>query len=149
MSRSRRESLARGTTEARSRDLFGRSKWYLIRYHRDVEAATTLRRARERAGLTLRALAARAGTSHTSLSAYESGAQVPRVDTFDRIVRAAGFEPELDLAPRPIDDDRIAKGEELVQVLVLAGQFPARHARRLRCPPFGPSDRRSRAHAAS
>lgn len=104
-----------------------------------MDAATTIRRARTAAGLTLRALAARAETSHATLSAYETGAKVPRVDTFDRIVRAAGFEPELELATRPADEDRVAKSEELVQVLLLAEQFPARHARTLRFPRLGPT----------
>jgi transcriptional regulator with XRE-family HTH domain len=104
-----------------------------------VDAATTLKRARARAGLTLRALAEAAGTSHTSLSAYETGAKVPRVDTLDRILGAAGFVPSVDLEARPAGEDRVAKGEELEQVLLLAEQFPARHSRTLRYPRFGPS----------
>jgi transcriptional regulator with XRE-family HTH domain len=102
-----------------------------------VDAATTLRRARAQAGLTLRSLAARAETSHATLAAYEHGTKIPRVDTLARIVRAAGFEAEVELAARPAGDDRDAKGEELVEVLLLAEQFPARHARTLRCPVFG------------
>jgi transcriptional regulator with XRE-family HTH domain len=104
-----------------------------------LTAATTLRLARRRAGLTLRALAERAGTSHSSLAAYESGSKVPRVDTLLRIVEAAGFVVEVDLAPRPPREDRVAKGEELAQALLLAAQFPARHARTLRFPVFGPA----------
>ena len=105
-----------------------------------MDAATTLRRARERASLTLRALAERAGTSHAALSAYETGAKVPRVDTLDRILRAAGFSPAVELAPRPAGEDREAKGRELVEALELAAAFPARHARRLAYPrfPVGP-----------
>lgn len=49
------------------------------------EAAGTLRRTRLAAGLSLRALAERAGTSHATLAAYESGRTIPRVDTLDRI----------------------------------------------------------------
>jgi transcriptional regulator with XRE-family HTH domain len=101
-----------------------------------VHAATAIRSARTRAGLTLRALAARAGTSGATLSAYETGAKIPRVDTLDRIVRAAGFAPELDLARRPPGEDREAKGAELVDVLLLAEQFPSRPARTLRYPRF-------------
>jgi transcriptional regulator with XRE-family HTH domain len=103
-----------------------------------VDAATTLRRARTRAGLTLRALAARAGTSDATLSAYETGAKIPRVDTLDRILRAAGFAPAVELSSRPSGDgDRVAKGAELVDVLLLAEQFPARQSRTLQCPVFG------------
>lgn len=95
--------------------------------------ASRLRLARTRAGLTLRALAERAGTSHTALAAYESGAKIPRVDTFERIMWAAGFESR-DVAVRPPGDDPVQKGEDLVDVLLLAEQFPARHSRTLPYP---------------
>jgi transcriptional regulator with XRE-family HTH domain len=103
-----------------------------------VDAARTLRRARLDAGLSLRALAGRAGTSHATLAAYEAGRQVPRVDTLDRILRAAGYATDIDVAPRPdaTDAERRAKGDELRQALDLAAMFPARHARRLRFPQF-------------
>lgn len=101
-----------------------------------MDAAATLRRARRRAGLTLRALAERAGTSHAALAAYESGAKVPRVDTLDRVLRAAGFTAEVRLAPAPAGPDRLARGQELVEALDLAGRFPARHAPSLAFPPF-------------
>lgn len=104
-----------------------------------MDAASLLRSARIESGLSLRQLAAAAGTSHATLAAYESGAKVPRVDTLVRILRAAGWAPRVDLARRAdaTDDERVAKGEELVAVLDLAAQFPARHARRLRAPVFG------------
>ena len=65
--------------------------------------------------------------------AYESGRKVPSVDTLGRLLRAAGFEPMVDLVPAP--DDR--RGEELIEALDLAAQFPARHSRTLRFPRFG------------
>lgn len=101
-----------------------------------MDAARTLRSARARSGLSLRALAERAGTSHATLAAYESGRVVPRVDTFVRVLRAAGFAAELELAPRPdaTRAEREAKGEELRQALELAAMFPARHAPRLTFP---------------
>ena len=104
-----------------------------------MEAARALRRARLDAGLSLRALAARAGTSHATLAAYESGRVVPGVDTLGRILRAAGFAMDISVSRRPdaTVEDRKAKGEELLQVLDLAAQFPARHARRLAFPPMG------------
>ena len=64
-----------------------------------MEAATLLRRARTGSHLTLRELASLAGTSHSTLSAYETGRKVPTVDTLDRIVRAAGLELVGELAP--------------------------------------------------
>jgi len=95
-----------------------------------------IRSARCRAGLTLRQLAARAATSHSALVAYESGRKSPRVVTLDRIVEASGFDQTVTLTRRAGDgaDDR---GRELLEVLELAAQFPARHARALRAPVFG------------
>jgi transcriptional regulator with XRE-family HTH domain len=84
----------------------------------------------------LRALAARADTSHSALSAYETGRKVPTVETLDRIVRAAGFELGVELTPAVGGADRAARGRELVEVLDLAGQFPARHAAALEFPVF-------------
>ena len=101
-----------------------------------VDAAATLRRARLRSGLTLRALAARAETSHSALSAYESGRKVPTVETFDRIVRAAGFDLGVELTPSVGGLDREARGRELAEVLDLAEQFPARHTEKLDFPVF-------------
>ena len=103
-----------------------------------MDAARTLRRARLTAGLSLRALAERAGTSHATLCAYEAGRAVPRVDTLDRILRAAGYVTDIELAPRPdaTAAERQAKGDELRQALDLAAMFPARHSRRLLFPRF-------------
>jgi transcriptional regulator with XRE-family HTH domain len=103
-----------------------------------MDAAGTLRRARVDAGLSLRGLAARAGTSHATLAAYEAGRAVPRVDTLDRILRAAGYATDIGIARRPdaTDAERSAKGQELLAALELAAMFPARHARRLRFPRF-------------
>jgi transcriptional regulator with XRE-family HTH domain len=101
-----------------------------------VEASSIIRRARRRSGLTLRALARRAGTSHSALAAYESGRVTPTVDTFERIVRAAGFTVTATLTPA-VDADA-ERARELAEVLELAGQFPARHAREIEYPRFGP-----------
>jgi transcriptional regulator with XRE-family HTH domain len=105
-----------------------------------VDAAKTLRAARRSAGLSLRALAVRARTSHATLAAYESGRAVPRVDTLDRILRAAGFATDIEVERRAdaTDEQRRAKGEELRQALELAALFPARHSNRLRFPLFPP-----------
>ncbi len=104
-----------------------------------MDAATTLRLARARAGLGLRDLARRAETSHATLRAYEQGAKVPRVDTLDRIVRAAGFALATDLERRWRDGEREARSRELVDALELAGVFPTGRRRPLRYPPFGPA----------
>jgi transcriptional regulator with XRE-family HTH domain len=103
-----------------------------------VRADRTIRAIRRRSGLTLRELARRAGTSHATLHTYEQGGKEPRVDTVARIAEAAGFDVELALVARPdVGPARAAKGRELVDVLKLAEQFPARHRRRLSAPVFG------------
>lgn len=104
-----------------------------------MHAGSTLRRARSRAGLSLRGLAALAGTSHSTLAAYEADRKGPTVETLDRIVRAAGYELAIELAPRLGGPDREARGRELVEVLELAALFPARHSRALRFPRFARS----------
>ncbi|WP_195210536.1 helix-turn-helix domain-containing protein [Actinomarinicola tropica] len=103
-----------------------------------MDAATLIRTARRRAGLSQRDLAARAGTSHPTLCAYEAGRKVPRADTLARILRAAGFAVDVELRPRADAslDARRAKGEELVAVLELAAAFPARHAPDITFPRF-------------
>ncbi|MHB1583765.1 MAG: helix-turn-helix domain-containing protein [Acidimicrobiales bacterium] len=103
-----------------------------------MDAPRTLRRARLAAGLSLRALAKRAGTSHATLSAYETGRAVPRVDTLDRILRAAGYAADIVVERRPdaTEMQRRAKGDELHQAIELAEMFPARHSRHIRFPRF-------------
>lgn len=100
-----------------------------------MDAATVIRSARRRTGLSLRALARRAGTSHATLSAYEHGAKSPTAATVDRIVRAAGCASDVSLTVRPPRSAR--RGEELEAVLHLAAQFPARHRQHLDLPAFG------------
>ncbi len=49
-----------------------------------------LRRARERAGLTQTELAARAGTTQSVISAYESNSRQPALATLANLVAATG-----------------------------------------------------------
>jgi hypothetical protein len=71
------------------------------------------------------------------LSAYEGGHKVPTVDTLDRVLRAAGYRLDLALVTDVGGTDPAARGRELVEVLELAAQFPARHAPKLEFPKFG------------
>lgn len=100
-----------------------------------MDTASILRRARLRAGLTLRALAARAETSHSALAAYEAARVTPTVETFERVLAAAGFTASLSLTPRVATDDE--RSAELIDALVLAEQFPARHQSTIEFPLFG------------
>lgn len=98
--------------------------------------ADALRETRLRAGLSLRELARRAGTSHATLLAYERSAKVPTTTTFFRILEAAGNVVDLDIQPRIRLRDGIPRGEELMAVLELAEQFPVRVSRKLQLPRF-------------
>ncbi len=89
-----------------------------------MDASTILRGARRSAGLSLRELAERAGTSHTTLTAYEQGRKIPRVDTLARICEAAGHPLVVDSCRRAEGLDVVAQGRALLDVLHLADTFP-------------------------
>jgi transcriptional regulator with XRE-family HTH domain len=57
-----------------------------------VVSAALLERVRHEAGLSQEELAARAGTSRTTLSAYERGRKSPTLATVERLLDSAGFE---------------------------------------------------------
>jgi transcriptional regulator with XRE-family HTH domain len=101
-----------------------------------MDAALLIRSARRQSHLSLRALAARAGTSHATLSAYEKGRVDPTTTVLSRIIAAAGQSIEATLLGAPPDLDDLPRGQELRAVLELAEQFPARHAPRLEFPVF-------------
>ena len=66
----------------------------------DRVAGDTLRRARSAAGLTQRELADRAGVTQGVVSVYESGRRQPSLPTFVGLLRAAGYEVDLNLRSR-------------------------------------------------
>jgi transcriptional regulator with XRE-family HTH domain len=63
-----------------------------------------LRRARLRAGLTQRALAARASTSQSVVARIEQGRSDPSTATLARLLAAAGFELRAELTPIAVAD---------------------------------------------
>ncbi|MEE8603012.1 helix-turn-helix domain-containing protein [Euzebya tangerina] len=69
-----------------------------------MSASQLLRTARQRCGLSQRAVAALVGTSQSAIARYESGTVVPRFDTMERILTALGH--ELELVPRRTMDDQ-------------------------------------------
>lgn len=101
-----------------------------------MDAAKVLSAVRRRSGLSLRELARRGATSHSTLASYERGRVGPGVDTLDRLSRAAGFDLTVQ-ATRRIGIGNPARGRELVEVLDLAAEFPAHHERSLTFPVFG------------
>lgn len=60
-------------------------------------AASIVRRARSRAGLTQSQLAAKAGITQSVISAYESGRRQPTLPTLASLVEAAGFDLTIGL----------------------------------------------------
>ena len=92
-----------------------------------MDAAVLVRDGRQRAGLTIRQLARRAGTSHSAVAAYESGAKSPNSTTLARIVEACGFELRSELVSLAPFENRAERGREIVEVLELADVFPAEH----------------------
>jgi transcriptional regulator with XRE-family HTH domain len=100
----------------------------------DVPAA--IRRARRRAGISQSELAARAGTSQATVSAYETGRKAPSVETLTRLLAATGsrlsVEPGVLRELSRSDHARTARG--LAEVLALAEALPKRHEPTLRYP---------------
>src|SRR2546423_2026833 len=71
-------------------------------------AAALLQLARLKAALTQRELAERAGVPPTMISAYERGKRQPTLETLLRLLRAAGFDLRMQLAPYETHDDVLA-----------------------------------------
>lgn len=94
-----------------------------------------LRQLRRRASLSLRELGNVAHTSHSTLAAYEAGRVDPTVHTVQRVAAAAGFELEVAAVHRITEHS--TRERELLDVLALAAEFPARHHATLRAPVFG------------
>jgi transcriptional regulator with XRE-family HTH domain len=103
-----------------------------------MDAASAIRSARRRAGLSQQELAARAGTSQATLSAYENGRKEPTVETFNRMLAAASSRLVVEPAERPVvqvSETQLARrGRTLLEVLELAAALPSSHRRDLRFP---------------
>jgi transcriptional regulator with XRE-family HTH domain len=74
-----------------------------LAYHGTVDAAQFVREARARAGMTQRALAARAGVSQSLVARIEGGVVDPTFERLLGLVRACGF--DLDIRVVPLDED--------------------------------------------
>src|SRR5258708_9076755 len=98
-----------------------------------MDVAVALRDARRAAGLSEAALAARAGTSQATISAYEHGRKAPSVDTLERLLSVAGSRltvvstrPQARM-PSRAEHARTARG--LLDVIALGEALPVRHER--------------------
>jgi transcriptional regulator with XRE-family HTH domain len=99
-----------------------------------MDGATLVRSCRERAGLSQRELAHRAGTSAAAICNYERGDRIPRTTTLARIVAATGATLALDVITPGVD--LAANGRTLVELLDLVDHLPQRHDPRLTAPSF-------------
>lgn len=70
----------------------------------DIDPAILTREARKRAGLTQRALAARAHTTQAVVARVEAGDTKPTFDTLRRLLDAAGFDLRVEIVERPVAD---------------------------------------------
>ena len=89
-------------------------------------SAEMLRYARKRTGLSLTETAKRAGISRSSLAAYEQGTRTPSLERLFRTLEALSFAVRIELEPRIRERNGVARGDEMVEVIRLAGKFPPR-----------------------
>jgi len=80
-----------------------------------------LRTARRRRGMTQRDLAAGSGVPQSSIARIENGTRLPRVDTLQRLLRAAGHELEL--------ESRLGDGVDRSQIRAMLAMTPAERGR--------------------
>jgi len=92
-------------------------------------AAGLLRLAREKSGMTQAALAAEAGVSQQSISAYETGRKEPTLPTLQRLLAAAGLEMRIRLEPIDYHDATL---DAFLKTLPLARQTELAEQSRLR-----------------
>jgi transcriptional regulator with XRE-family HTH domain len=76
-----------------------------------VTSSALIREARKRAGLTQAGLAARLGSHQSVVARWESGRTRPDFETLQRIIRAAGFDLGLSLAPEDEHDLALIRRE--------------------------------------
>lgn len=84
---------------------------------REWQPARLLRAARERAGLTQRELARRAGTAQSVVARIEQGRTDPSSATLARVLAAAGFELRAELSPLPVADTHML--DDVARILAL------------------------------
>lgn len=83
-------------------------------YHSPSTAAGLLQLARLKSGLSQTKLAERAGVPSTMVSAYERDLRQPTLPTLLRLLRAAGYDLRMHLAPRE-DHDEVLEDLEVAR----------------------------------
>jgi transcriptional regulator with XRE-family HTH domain len=75
-------------------------------YHIEYAGPNAVRRLRERAHLTQKALAQAGGTSQPAIAAYEADQKSPTLETLRRLARSVGYELEVDFQPAMTREER-------------------------------------------
>ncbi len=83
---------------------------------------------RREAGLSLRAAALIAETSHSTLSAYEQRRVDPSAGVINRVTNSLGFDLDCRVSGRVRSRGDLDRGKELELVLDLADEFPKKAA---------------------
>ncbi len=96
-----------------------------------MDVGSIIKTLKRRSGLTAKELAARAGTSASTLSAYERGLVVPSVATLDRIIRASGLVATIQFLEAPSSFEPRNSIEEL---LVFVDGAPSTRSQSLMAP---------------
>ena len=94
-----------------------------------TDAASILREARRRAGLSQRALARLAGTAQSVVARIESGKTSPSWDTLSRLIHAAGLDLEPALSPRAVTSSHMLA--DVPRILALTPEQRLRELRNL------------------
>jgi len=87
-----------------------------------MDVAEWVNGARRSAGLSQRQLAERSGVPQPTIARIESGKQMPRADTLDRLLRACGWELDMSL--------RRGLGEDMSLIRSWLALTPAERAQR-------------------
>ncbi|MFI5233734.1 MAG: helix-turn-helix domain-containing protein [Gemmatimonadales bacterium] len=91
-----------------------------------------VRESRQRANLTQRELAERAGMSQPAVAKLERGATNPTLDTLARCAAAAGFDLRLEIVPRAAPDAIVLRYKKDVDRTLLRENLRTPVDRRLR-----------------
>ena len=68
-------------------------------------AASVIKDARQRSGLSQRELARRAGTSQAAISRIERGLEQPTLERLEQILAGLGWRPVIELEPIAVHDE--------------------------------------------
>jgi len=85
-----------------------------------ANAATLLRQARTRSGLSQRALAARAGTAQSAVARIERGQTSPTWSTLERLLKAANYDVVAHAEPSVVVGSHML--EDVARILAMTAE---------------------------